>query len=278
MLAMRYIRKIFIYIFENFRRTILPVLPSAILLGIFYRQTTTLMFIKRFSVTDIRFFGDIFSLLFSSNATYYFLLLPIMFVFLCFSCSYLLAMVYKHFRTGKITMRMPLSSVNHGLETVGIIVSIIFIVMLVYKLLFSCVLSLVITMFPPRGMPSSGMIAFTCIFGIVTYFSVIYFLVYPIMAASVMLVYGYSFKDAMSESLHIRNKDGFYEVLIGYMFPFCVNIVVSYILVAASASATVFAIVNTVLELFAITYLVLFSIIVVFDKYGIERVDIKKLY
>lgn len=278
MLTMKYIRKIIIYLFGNFRRTVLPVLPSAVLLGIFYRQTATLMFIKRFSITDIEFFGDVFTLLFPSNATYYLLLLPIIFVSLCFSCSYLIAMVYKHFRTGKITMRMPLSSVNHGLEAIIIILSIIFIVLLVYKLLFSCIISLIITMFPPKGTPNGGLIAITCILGVSSYFVIVYLLIYPIMAASVMLVYGYSFKDAMSESLHMRNKDKFHEVILCYLFPFFINIFVSYILMAASASVTVFVITNTVLELFVITYLVLFSIIVVFDKCGIERVDIKKLY
>lgn len=275
---MKYIRQVLYYMFRYFPRVVLPVLPSAILLGIFYRQTKPLVFVKDFAEAESTVIADVFGMLFEKNVWYYIILLPVFFVAVSFSCSYLLTMVYKHFRTGKLSVRMPLSNVNHGLEAVMPSVALIMVMLMAYKALFGCIVSLITEVFVGGGAPGIGAAALVAVLGFASYFFVIFFLMYPVVGISLMLVYGYTFTDAIGESLQIGGKKGFLSLLLGYMFPFVVNAVIAYILMAVSAPQVVVIIVNIIVQIFVIAYLVLFSIISVFTQQKLERIDLKKLY
>lgn len=264
--------------FRHFFRVILPVLPSAILLGVFYRQSRTLVFIREYGEAENTMIADVFGMLFSDSAWYYVILIPLFFIVVSFSCSYLLTMVYKHFRTGKLSVQMPLSNVNHGLEAVMPTTGVIILLLLVYKALFGCFVSLISEVFIGSMSPSGGIIAAVAVSGIVSYVFIVFFAMYPLIAASLMLVYGYTFKDAVSESLRTGGKKGFASMVAGYMFPFGVNAAVLYILMALNAPYPVVAVINVALELFVISYVMLFSLISVFDQQKLERIDLKKLY
>ncbi len=276
--SVKYIKQVLYYMFRHFPRVVLPVLPSAILVGIFYRQSRTLTFIREYGNTENLSIGSVFRMLFQSYPVYYIVVLPAFFVMVSFSCSFLLTMVYKHFRTGKLSVRMPMSNVNHGLESVMPTVAIAFLSLLAYKALFACVVSLLSEMFAPVGKPDGGLIAVVTVLGIATYVLVIYFIMFPIMTSSMMMVYGYAFKDAVSEALRAGGKNDRGSLVVAYSLPFVLNIIVSYILMAVSAPGIVLAVADVVMALFTVTYLTLFSIISVFTQQKIERVDLKKLY
>ena len=57
-----------------------------------------------------------------------------------------------------------------------------------------------------------------------------------------------------------------------------INAVVSYVLMMLDAPVAVSVIVDIILQLFVITYTVLFSVISVFSQQKLERIDLKKLY
>lgn len=273
-----YVKKVLYYMFRHFPRVILPVIPSAVLLGIFYRQSRTLTFIRDYGQAADVSIGGVFGMLFQPSFVYYFVLVPAFFVAVSFSCSFLLTMVYKHFRTGKLSVRMPMSNVNHGLESVMPTVAIIIVTLLAYKALFACVVSLLSEIFVPDGHPGGAMTAIVTILGIATYVTVIYFAIYPLMTSSFMLVYGYTFKDAISEALRAGGKNDRGAVIVGYSLPFVLNLIVSYIMMATEAPILVVAVADVIIQLFAVTYLTLFSIISVFTQQKIERIDLKKLY
>lgn len=273
-----YAKKVLYYMFRHFPRVVLPVLPSAILLGIFYRQTRSLTFIREYGSATELTIGGVFGMLFNDNLLYYLLLVPAFFLVISFSCSLLLTMVYKHFRTGKLSVRMPMSNVNNGLESVMPTVAIMIASLLAYKTLFACVVSLLSEIFAPAGDPSGGTVALITILGIITYTMVIYFAMYPIMTSSLMLVYGYTFKDAFSEALRMGGHNDRVQLVVGYAVPFVVNLASSYILMGVNAHPAVIMAVNVVIQLFLISYITLFSIISVFTQQKIERVDLKKLY
>lgn len=275
---MKYIRLILKYIGRNIVRTFIPIFPVALFMGLFYQQSPTLVFIKDFGETEIMGFGDVFHLLFPDNPLYYFLVIPIFLILLAFSCSYLIAMVYKHFRTGRLSMRMPLANVNHGLHSVGLCIVLFLTIFLIYRVLFGAIVSLAVSLFMPNGIPGVGLIAFTMILGVVTYFSVVYLTIYPVIAASIMLVYGYSFKDALSDALRTGYRTGMVTLIIAYFFPFVLNALVAYVLISFSAPDFLLNIFNVIVDQFLITYIVLFSVMVVFDLQKIERVDLQKLY
>ena len=275
---MKYVKQVLFYMFRHFFRVILPVLPSAILLGLFYRQTRTLVFIRDFGQSDSTSIADIFGMLFIGNVWYYVLLLPVFFVSVSFSCSYLVTMVYKHFRMGKLSVRMPLSNVNHGLESVMPAIGTLMLVLLLYKALFGCFVSLISEVFLSGGAPGGGTIAVVALLGIVSYVFVIYLLMYPMIGVSLSLVYGYSFKDAVGEALRVSGNKHFASLVAGYFFPFFINAVVLYILMAFDAPYAVVALINVFLQLFVITYVTLLSLISVFNQQKLERIDLKKLY
>lgn len=254
------------------------MLPSAILLGLFYRQTRTLMFIRDFRQAESTSIADVFGMLFIGNVWYYVVLLPVFFVAVSFSCSYLITMGYKHFRMGKLSVRMPLSNVNHGLESVMPAIGIIMLGLILYKALFGCFVSLVSEMFLSGGAPGGGTVAVVTILGIVSYVFVVYLLMYPVMGVSLSLVYGYSFKDAVGEALHVSDDKHFASLVAGYMFPFFVNVVVLYILMPFGIPYAVVALINVFLQIFVITYVTLFSLISVFNQQKLEHMDLKKLY
>ena len=264
--------------FKHLPRLILPVAPAAILLGLFYRQSRTLIFIRDYGQASSTMIADVFGMLFSSNILYYLLLLPAFFIVLSFSCSYLLTMVYKHFRTGKLSVRMPLSNVNHGLEAIMPNIALIFLMLLVYKALFGCVVSLLSEIFVGGGEPAIALVAVVAVLGVITYAFVIFFMLYPVLSVALMLVYGYTFIDAIGESLRVGGKKDFLPLVLAYCLPFLINAVVSYVLMMLDAPVAVSVIVDIILQLFVITYTVLFSVISVFSQQKLERIDLKKLY
>jgi len=272
------IKKILSYMTKHFWRLILPVVPSAILFGLFYEQAFSLTFVDKYSVTPIRGLGDVFGLVFSGEWWYYVLLLPVMFIILICSGSYLVSMVYKHFRTGKISIRTPFVNMNHSFGAILFAVFVVFVGMLLYKFIFACIVSFISMIPATTALPGSAEITLTVVFGIITYFPMVYVFMYPILTTSVMLVYGYPVGDAISFALKLHDKPKFYEVEIAYMFPFAICAVVAYLLMALGMPAFVDAIIKIICEIFALSYLVVFSITVVFDLLQIERMDTKKLY
>lgn len=275
---MRYVKQTLYYMFKHLPRLILPVAPAAILLGLFYRQSRTLIFIRDYGQASSTMIADVFGMLFSSNILYYLLLLPAFFIVLSFSCSYLLTMVYKHFRTGKLSVRMPLSNVNHGLEAIMPNIALIFLMLLVYKALFGCVVSLLSEIFVGGGEPAIALVAVVAVLGVITYAFVIFFMMYPVISVALMLVYGYTFIDAIGESLRVGGKKDFLPLVLAYCLPFLINAVVSYVLMMLDAPVAVSVIVDIILQLFVIAYTVLFSVISVFSQQKLERIDLKKLY
>ena len=231
--------------FKHLPRLILPVAPAAVLLGLFYRQSRTLIFIRDYGQASSTMIADVFGMLFSSNILYYLLLLPAFFIVLSFSCSYLLTMVYKHFRTGKLSVRMPLSNVNHGLEAIMPNIALIFLMLLVYKALFGCVVSLLSEIFVGGGEPAIALVAVVAVLGVITYAFVIFFMMYPVISVALMLVYGYTFIDAIGESLRVGGKKDFLPLVFSFEYSF-----VNFLLLTTSYSMIFPPVVNKIIHSF----------------------------
>ena len=275
---MRIIKKILSYMIKNIWRLLLPVVPSALLLGFFYEPAISLTFIKEYAVTGIDSIADVFALIFSTEWAYYAIGLPAFFVIMVASGSYLLSMVYKHFRTGKISVRTPFVNMNHSVGAIMFAIICLFVVMLIYKFLFSCLVSLISMITAKTSVPGAAEITLSCLLGIVTYFPVTYLLMYPVLTSSVMLVYGYRFNEAFSFAIQLRDKPKFYEVELAFMFPIVINAIGSYLLTFLGMPDFINVPIQMVVNTFVLSYFVVFSITVVFDLLQFERLDTRKLY
>ena len=275
---MRIIKKILSYMIKNIWRLLLPVVPSALLLGFFYEPAISLTFIKEYAVTGIDSIADVFALIFSTEWAYYVFGLPAFFVIMVASGSYLLSMVYKHFRTGKISVRTPFVNMNHSVGAIMFAIICLFVVMLIYKFLFSCLVSLISMITAKTSVPGAAEITLSCLLGIATYFPVTYLLMYPVLTSSVMLVYGYRFNEAFSFAIQLRDKPKFYEVELAFMFPIVINAIGSYLLTFLGMPDFINVPIQMVVNTFVLSYFVVFSITVVFDLLQFERLDTRKLY
>lgn len=246
-------------------------LPAAIALGIFTKPMTSLSYLVEYSQTYVRSFKDIFWLFFNRYATAHVYPLAIIFIALILCASLSLSVIEKHFRVGKLMLKAPLRQINNYFLPVLFTFLILSLILIIYGLVQSGLLTLLHMLVSGKGEPSvltlilATLLSLTLfVLSVAAAFSTLYW-------TPMMVIYGFSFRDAAASSLRLIDRNTG-KVFFGVLFPFLVVAVLQ----------TVFSFINNiyvskalavVLYLFLIVYLVCYIMVSMFDLSGMERRD-----
>ncbi len=204
--------------------------------------------------------------------------LPIALLLVTVSMSYQVGMVDRHFRTGRLSLRNPLSLMNNCFVPILAAFLILVVIYLLFKIILVCVLSLLTLIL---GSFKVGEIIIAVAMGAISMVGFCFLLVAvrPIMfTAANMLVYGYSFKDAFGVTLKLGESADRFQLNVALLFPFLCYILTGALLTVIGVGVLVQAIVHTIIIALLITYVTTYIMVAMFDLSGIERRDKRKYY
>jgi hypothetical protein len=235
-----------------------------------------------FTVEDlsrVEYFSDIFFLAFNKNL---FLQYPYMIVVglgVILTCvCYTMGMLERHFKTGKLSLRRPFSMMNNAFIPALIVLSLLFAVYMVFKLLIVCVLTLHVLIFSSLNMSYFAMTIIIGIIGIVGFVFALKICCPIMLSGATMLIYGYTFKDAIGVTVKMGEKQSVKEINLALLLPFVIYMLIRALGVALGINEIIAEIILSVVTAFLLQYVITLMFVVFFDLTGIERRDLKKYY
>ena len=93
-----------------------------------------------------------------------------------------------------------------------------------------------------------------------------------------MLIYGYTFKDAMGVTVKMGDKQSVKEIDLALLLPFAIYMLIRVLGVAVGINEIVAEIILSVVTVFLLQYATTLIFVAFFDLTGIERRDLKKYY
>lgn len=274
---MGYIKLTFSYLKKSFWALCLVALPAAAVLGLFTRPMTSVAYIPMYMQTDVRGFFDLFWLVFSKSAVQKVYPLFLIFAVLLFSCSLGLSFIETHFRVGRLLLKKPFKHINIYFLPVLLSLLALFVVLMVYGFLQAGVVTLLHFTITGKGTPNIASVC-ACAAATLGMFLLAAFLASPIILwAPMMVIYGYSFRDAVPASLRAlsHNVGG---VVVGLVFPFLTVALVECAVLFANLPPAAGIPVDCLLYVLLIVYLLAYIMVTTFDITGMTRRDNRKYY
>ena len=277
--VVKYVKMTSKYLISHiFRLLALSIIPAAVV-AFFMQPEGVGLIIPTTAVSGVEKFSDIFFLVFKRELiTRYPYMIPVGLVLMLLCISYTMGIEEKHFKTGKLSFRQPLSTLNNCVPPVFKVFTLLALIYVVYKILVVCVLTLFVFVLENLGAASLWV---SVVVGILSAIGFIALLVSvrPLMFASAtMLVYGYSFKDAISSAIGLNGADEKTSLNFALIFPFIIYLVVSSLMVGLSVPVLAQEIVNSVMIALIMQYVTTYVLVAMFELSGIERRDCKKYY
>ncbi len=279
---MKYVKETVSYMLSNFWRFLLlftmALVPAAIV-AFFMEPQGFGLIISVDKIRAINDFTDIFFLVFSRKLiTKHLYVLPIAIILISLSMSYTVGMVDRHFRTGRLSLRNPLSLMNNCFLSILATMLILVCIYLIFKFLLVCVVSLLTLVLGSFKVGEIIIVVLSCIISIVGFCFLLIF-VRPIMFTSPnMLVYGYSFKDAFGATLKMGKQADKFQLNVALILPFIVYILIGAVMTIFTINFWIEAVVHTIIIALLMNYITTYIMSAMFDLSGIERRDRKKYY
>ncbi|MBO5215205.1 MAG: hypothetical protein J6B79_03365 [Clostridia bacterium] len=276
---MKYAKMTLEYLYKNFLRMFCVAIVPAIVIVFFLQPKGFGILFTVEDLAGVETFLDIFFLAFNKNLFTQYPYMIVVGLGLLLTCvCYTMGMLERHFKTGKLSLRNPFSMMNNAFIPALIVLSLLFAVYMIFKFLIVCVLSLHALIFNSLGMPYLAMSIIVGALGIVG-FGFTLKICRPIMLSSAtMLIYGYTFKDAMGVTVKMGDKQSVKEIDLALLLPFAIYMLIRVLGVAVGINEIVAEIILSVVTVFLLQYATTLIFVAFFDLTGIERRDLKKYY
>lgn len=276
---MKYVKMTLEYLYKNFLRMFSVAIVPAIIIAFFMQPKGFGILFTVEDLSRVEYFLDIFFLAFNKNL---FLQYPYMIVVglgVILTCiCYTMGMLERHFKTGKLSLRRPFSMMNNAFIPALIVLSLLFAVYMVFKLLIVCVLTLHVLIFSSLNMSYFAMTIIIGIIGIVGFVFVLKICCPIMLSGATMLIYGYTFKDAIGVTVKMDEKQSVKEINLALLLPFVIYMLIRVLGVALGINEIIAGIILSVVTAFLFQYVITLMFVVFFDLTGIERRDLKKYY
>lgn len=250
---------------------------TATVLGFFTKPMISLAYFPGYKDMNVNSFLDIFLMMFNDKALTKVFPLIIIFVMLFFSCCISLSIIEKHFRVGKLMLKTPFKQINNYFLPVLLCLVILSLIIFVYGLLQSGMISLLHLIFSGSDVPSVINVIIAPVISLGLFVLVMFFGCSAMYWAPLMMIYGYSFRDACAEALRMFSNHKL-QVLWGIIFPFVAVAIVESVFLMFKPMFAICVAVNSLLYLFLIIYVVCFTMVSLFDITGLTRRDLRKYY
>lgn len=276
---MKYVKMTLEYLYKNFLRMFSVAIVPAIIIAFFMQPKGFGILFTVEDLSRVEYFSDILFLAFNKNL---FLQYPYMIVVglgVILTCvCYTMGMLERHFKTGKLSLRRPFSMMNNAFIPALIVLSLLFAVYMVFKLLIVCVLTLHVLIFSSLNMSYFAMTIIIGIIGIVGFVFVLKICCPIMLSGATMLIYGYTFKDAIGVTVKMDEKQSVKEINLALLLPFVIYMLIRVLGVALGINEIIAEIILSVVTAFLFQYVITLMFVVFFDLTGIERRDLKKYY
>lgn len=274
---MQYVRLTFQYMRKAFLILAAVNLPAAVVLGIFTRPMRTLTFLPEYLQTAVSGFWDTFWLIFGRDATTKVYPVILVFLLLLLGVCVSFSLIEKHMRVGKLHFTGAVKQINSYFLPVLIMLAILAVLTLVYSLLQTGMLTLLHFIISGNGKPVLAGVIVSAAVALVLFVLAVAAFCSTVYLASMMTIYGYSFRDGYAAAFRLtsHNTGG---IVAGLLFPTLLVAVVRIGLGFVPMPLFAFQIIGCVLYLFLLVYLVSFIMVSLFDLSGMERRDCKRHY
>ena len=271
---MKYIKITISYLIKNFWRLFLTLVPASVVCAVFLNplsSVTSLYYMIKEQTSNPR---DLIENLDFATEWYYIFIYAGVVLVLSVFISYAYITVYRHLRTGKISIRSPFRYVNGGFIPVVKMMSLMGVFMILVQFILTGLLYLINVIFDSLSVPyvfflicAFVLIIFCVLFGN-------HMLKTPLMTMFHMYVYGYGFAEAWSANGKLLDRKIARTMFFCTLIPFFFIIALNYLFVFVTVGVWIEVILRSVVYFFIFAYYITLSIIVMFDLCEIERRDI----
>lgn len=274
---MGYIGKTLGYLKKSFPLLAAVMLAPAAALAFFVRPVSMITFLPMYARTEVASFLDVLWLIFDRYTLTYVFPLLLGFVLSVLGVSLGLSVVERHFRVGELALKAPLKAVNNSIFPVTANLFILLVIYMAAHFLFVCLVTLTHFLLSGAGRPGLADVAVTAVLSVTVLFLLLRLLQSFLFWAPLMLLYGYSFLDAViaSSSLCAKAPTGIWT---GVAFPFVCVMTATSLAVFFRAPPWVNILTAGVSYLFLLVYLTAFVMVAVFDLGNMERRDMRPKY
>ena len=269
---MNNVKMTILYVCKSFWRLLIPTLPVAICMALVLKPLSSVTSLYAFTKQEVYGSSGIFKALgygFElADILKYIALILITTVFV----SYAYIAVYRHFRTGKFSIRNPLPYINGGFFPILKTMLIIFVYTIGYEALLGCVLILFNTLIAPLSYTAFLVITYVLvIFGFI--FGV-YLLSIPLLMVAQMCIYGYSAIEAWNCCNRIQFKN--FEIFLSTLLPLIILLAINFIVTAFHIDRTIGIIINCIYYVLMLSYFITLSLTLTFSYSQLERRDLRR--
>ncbi|MDR0426536.1 MAG: hypothetical protein LBH24_05115 [Clostridiales bacterium] len=275
---MLYIRMTLKYCVKNFPRLILAAAPLVVAAAFLLNPVNVFVYGERFAPEGLDGFRHIFFWLFRREIVGRWYQYAIAFVLHFLTCCFLIAIVEKDFKVGRLSVRSPFYSINNTFPPVFKTYLVVFVAVLLFKSLLMCVLTLFSTIFLSAGMSLfySDVILAAAAFLLCFFFVILLRTVF--LTVGTMLLYGYGFRESYGVTLKFCvKKKGFY-VAASLALPLLTQFALDYLMALTGAPDIVYYFVDALLLGLGTIYVCVTVMTAVYDITGIERRDMRPAY
>ncbi len=213
--------------------------------------------------------------LFMIRGEFYYVFIYVGFILVCTALvSYAYVAIYRHFRTGKFSIRTPIAYVNSAFLPALKVLLTMAAYLFVYRALSIGILAIVAKAVVAWGIPFALFVIFAVLLLSAGTALGFYLVGTPLLMISQMFVYGYSFVEGWSASAKLVTGKNKARIFATVSAPAVAMTVVDLILLLCGAAEWVVILVLTVLLIVVFAYYITLSLTLMFDLTGMERRDL----
>lgn len=266
------------YLFGHILRLVaVSVIPAALFAFLIQPRGLGLIFTPA-AAEAARDFPAIFFMVFGRDLYTRYPYVPVIgLAMLPVAVAYTMGITEKHFKVGKLSLAHPLTNINNCISPVLKIYALLILMYTAFKVLLVSVLTLAAYILE---LAEAGGLVCAIVMSLIscTAFFVFLVAVRPFaFAAVIMLVYGYSFSDAVGVAF--KQADGRrVQIDFALVAPFMLYVAIVALTVMLGAGTVVYGLILTALNAIIMQYAVVYVVVSIFALSGIERRDRRKYY
>lgn len=193
-------------------------------------------------------------------------------IFQIFGATLTMSAVDKHFRTGKLSLRMPLRLANNTIFPITLGIVIMCVISIIWRFALFGLVSLVQVIAHSLGFAPQATIVIISAIAVVLFFFHVLVITPILFWAPIMFIYGYRFRDAAATSFKmLAGKKVFRGMILPLLLCAAIQIAVGF----ANAHYAVSCVVDFIIFLATNVFVTVYVIITFYEISGLDRRDVK---
>lgn len=215
--------------------------------------------------------SETFRILFGDSWQYFWPVIVIS-IFQVVGATLTMAAVDKHFRTGKLSLRMPMRLVNNAIFPMTVGVAVMCVISILWRFALFGLVSLVQVLAGSFNLMPQVTIAIVAVVAAVLFFFHVLVITPMLFWAPIMSIYGYRFRDAAATSFKMLSGK---RVFRGMVWPLIVCAAIQIGMGFLDLHYAVSCVVDFVIFLATNVFVTVYAIVTFYEISGLDRRDVK---